>query len=80
MDIARDEVGVSSENTLPPEEAAQLIARITAAPLEIPNFDRSWHPNEITAWLGDIENDENLSDADLTRARRAVSDALGVDA
>lgn len=52
----------------------------SSSALEIPTFDRGWHPNEIAAWLTGVENDETTSDADLARARRAVSDALGVDA
>lgn len=101
MDIApRDEVGVSSKNTMAPDEAEQLIGRITASagrregtsgewsevtmsssttPLEIPTFDRTWHPNEITGWLSNLECDEDVSEADLARARKAVSEALGVD-
>ncbi|MCX4429449.1 hypothetical protein [Streptomyces mirabilis] len=47
--------------------------------LEIPNFDRSWHPNEIGDWLSQVEDDESVSHADLTRARQAVAVALGVD-
>ncbi|MFF7258646.1 hypothetical protein [Streptomyces microflavus] len=81
MDMApRDEV--SSKNTLPPEETARLIGKITGRPaaLEIPTFDRGWHPNEITRWLDEVENDESVSDEDLARARQAVSEALGVDA
>ncbi|MGW1269876.1 hypothetical protein [Streptomyces sp. NPDC002491] len=49
------------------------------AALEIPNFDRSWHPNEIGDWLAQIEDDETVSTDDLTRARKAVAVALGVD-
>lgn len=82
MNIApRDEVGVSRKNTMAPEEAEQLIGRITerTTALEIPTFDRGWHPNEITRWLADVENDEKVSDEDLTRARQAVSRALGVE-
>ncbi len=52
---------------------------VSSSPLEIPTFDRSWHPNEITGWLAVVEDDENVSDADLTRARKAVAHALGVD-
>lgn len=52
---------------------------MTASTLEIPNFDRSWHPNEIGDWLAQVEDDESVSDADLTRARKAVAVALGVD-
>ncbi|MFG3216077.1 hypothetical protein [Streptomyces tendae] len=51
----------------------------TAPALEIPTFDRSWHPNEITGWLDEVENDETVSAADLVRARLAVREALGVD-
>jgi hypothetical protein len=99
VDIARDEVGVSPENTMAPEEAEQEIRRITASAggrevtpgkwsketiststaLEIPTFDRTWHPNEITGWLSNLECDEDVSEADLARARKAVSEALGVD-
>jgi hypothetical protein len=53
---------------------------VDSTTLEVPTFDRGWHPNEITGWLDDVENDGSVSDADLARARRAVREALGVDA
>lgn len=47
--------------------------------VEIPaGFDR-WHPNEITQWLTEVEEDETASDADVYRARQAVNYALGID-
>ncbi|MDX3433878.1 hypothetical protein PV664_33895 [Streptomyces sp. ME01-18a] len=59
--------------TTPDQTAAQTSV------LEIPTFDRSWLPQEITGWLATVEEDEDVSDADLARARKAVSEALGVE-
>ncbi|MFD4570502.1 hypothetical protein ACFWOX_39930, partial [Streptomyces sp. NPDC058467] len=59
-------------NTTPRDDAS------SKPPLEIPTFDRTWHPNEITGWLSNLECEENVSEADLARARQAVSEALGV--
>uniref|UniRef100_UPI003C7CC2E1 hypothetical protein n=1 Tax=unclassified Streptomyces TaxID=2593676 RepID=UPI003C7CC2E1 len=47
--------------------------------LEIPNFDRSWLPQDITGWLDTVEEDEGVSEADLARARTALAEALGVE-
>ncbi|MFE6189130.1 hypothetical protein ACFQ6U_32375 [Streptomyces sp. NPDC056465] len=47
--------------------------------LEIPTFDRGWLPQEITGWLDTVEEDEEVSNADLARARKAVGEALGVE-
>lgn len=51
----------------------------SSSSLEIPNFDRSWHPNEIGEWMTEVEEDESISEEDIGRARKAVSQALGVD-
>lgn len=50
-----------------------------ASRLEIPTFDRTWHPNEIGDWLTQVEDDEAVSHDDIVRARKAVAHALGVD-
>ncbi|MGW1021930.1 hypothetical protein [Streptomyces niveus] len=50
-----------------------------SSPLEIPTFDRTWHPNAIGDWLTEIEDDETVSHDDIVRARQAVAHALGVD-
>ncbi|MBK6017596.1 hypothetical protein [Streptomyces sp. MBT53] len=53
--------------------------RRTVTTIEIPEgFDR-WHPNEITEWLSQIEDDETVSEPDFYRARQAVYYALGID-
>lgn len=60
-----------------PDQFEELRRAVTT--VEIPaGFDR-WHPNEITAWLTDVEEDETASDADIDRARQAVSYALGIE-
>lgn len=47
--------------------------------LEIPDFDRTWHPNEITEWLDNLAYEDDISEADLARAHQAVSEALGIE-
>ncbi|GAA1924315.1 hypothetical protein [Streptantibioticus ferralitis] len=37
------------------------------------------HPKEITEWMSSVEDDETISDADVFRAREAVTHALGID-
>ncbi|MFJ1581758.1 hypothetical protein ACIOC1_00275 [Streptomyces sp. NPDC088197] len=39
------------------------------------DLDR-WHPNDINRWLRDIEDDENISDAEFESAMAAVDAAL----
>ncbi|WP_234043365.1 hypothetical protein [Streptomyces marianii] len=47
--------------------------------VEIPaGFDR-WHPNELMQWLGEVEDDETVSEPDYYRARQAVFYALGIE-
>ncbi|MGW1675669.1 hypothetical protein [Streptomyces sp. NPDC002324] len=76
MDAARDDINASA--SLEAEATAELVARIA---LEIPTFDRSWRPEEITGWLDCLlSSDQPLSDEDVRRAKQAVSEALGVDA
>ncbi|MFD4400812.1 hypothetical protein [Kitasatospora sp. NPDC058478] len=46
---------------------------------EVPaDLDR-WPAHEITGWLARLEDDDRVSDADLQRARQAVSTALGIE-
>ena len=63
-----------------------LTPRITATTdgrtvehFEVPTDLDRWHPNEITDWLSRMEDDDRVSEADLQRARQAVSTALGLD-
>ncbi|WP_121832201.1 hypothetical protein [Streptomyces sp. S1] len=47
--------------------------------LTIPTDLDRWHPNEIQDWMTEVEQDESIPEADIGRARKAVSRALGVD-
>lgn len=40
-----------------------------------PDLDR-WNPGDVTAWLRQVEDDENVTDEEYDRARRAVDVAL----
>jgi hypothetical protein len=51
----------------------------TVQKLDIPTDLDRWHPNEIQDWMTEVEEDESISEADIGRARKAVSRALGVD-
>jgi hypothetical protein len=44
--------------------------------LNIPTDLASWPPVDVTAWLRDVEDDENVTDAEFDRAQAAVDDAL----
>ncbi|MGW1365236.1 hypothetical protein ACWCQP_48820 [Streptomyces chartreusis] len=95
MDSHRDEVSSKSLAPEEAEHVIEQITASTASrpsagewsevtlssstALEIPDFDRSWAPEEITGWLANLEYEGNVSEADLARARRAVREALGVD-
>jgi hypothetical protein len=39
------------------------------------DLDR-WDPRDVTAWLAALEEDQTVTDAEVTEARRAVSAAL----
>ncbi|MFD0441301.1 hypothetical protein [Streptomyces chartreusis] len=59
--------------------AGQWLPGTVSTGFQIPaDLDR-WHPNEIQDWMTEVEEDESISEADIGRARRAVSRALGVD-
>lgn len=47
--------------------------------VEIPVGHEGWHPNEVTQWPSDVEDDESVSDADVYRARATVDYALGIE-
>lgn len=44
--------------------------------LDIPAGLDGWHPNAVTAWLRDIEDDPNVTDAEYDRAQAAADAAL----
>lgn len=44
--------------------------------LTIPADLASWNPSDVTAWLRQVEDDENVTDEEYDRARRAVDEAL----
>jgi len=44
--------------------------------LAIPTDLDRWHPNQVTAWLRDIEDDPTVTDAEYDRAQAAVDAAL----
>ncbi|WP_329177848.1 hypothetical protein [Streptomyces sp. NBC_01477] len=44
--------------------------------LTIPTDLDRWHPNAVTAWLRDVEDDENVTDAEFDQAQAAVDAAL----
>ncbi|MFD9566123.1 hypothetical protein [Streptomyces sp. NPDC059994] len=71
---------VPDRRPAPVADAAQFEElRRAATTVKIPaNFD-GWHPNEITQWRSDVEDDESVSDADVYRVRAAVDYALGID-
>ncbi|NJP42297.1 hypothetical protein [Actinacidiphila epipremni] len=44
--------------------------------LTIPTDLDRWHPNDVTAWLRDIEDDPTVTDAEFDQAQAAVDEAL----
>jgi hypothetical protein len=44
--------------------------------LSIPTDLDRWNPNDVTAWLRAVEDDETVTDAEFDQAQAAVDAAL----